>query len=470
MATLAILKVLEDNKEDFRSSKKGRYLKYRSPLQVAADKHNFRKLIFLLCLGLDPTDLSLTDNHDIKGIPGTIVINWSKPDWVRGFLDNLIRDSISVAEAGHNQRNLISTTEEIKSFKKFKKTIIHARKIVKLKGHAPECYWKEVDSLIRCALSIKELLFVKSSDTRKIFENTLDMAFKDIMLLTPEVDLLFSPHVIFPVAEVTPGDENLFDKEIYIAPMPSSLGLSIASLFTLKIGKEEKPVIDTKPVKPVNTTILPPLSMTPIPDPASNSRPVSTSISTLPLIFSVPQNQAPVLPTLVLVSGFKAEDSKPDNYFLKALLMGDADLKNEFLQIVSGNSNNQDFMTTVGAHYEKVSVNNHTFQIWDANIERFRTISKNIIAGYSVILFFGNDSNHWRKQFRDERNLRLAYIPKYLDSGEVILKLLDSTSSVEIPAPMAVDTTWQIYASNLLSAISVKIPTRSSQNSKVFRT
>ncbi len=459
VTTLAVLKVLEENKEDFRSSKKGCYLKYRSPLQVAADKNNFRKLIFLLCLGLDPADLSLTDKHDIKGIPGTIVINWSKPDWVRGFLDNLITNSISVAEAGHNQRNLISTKDEIKSFQKFKKTIIHARKIVELKGHAPECYWKEVDSLIRCALSIKELLFVESPDTRRVFLNTLDMVFKDIMILTPEVDLLFSPHVIFPVADVTPEDENLFDKDISIAPMPSSPGSNITSLFNLKIEREEKSVIDFKLIKPVNTTILPSLSMTPIPDPDSNSRSVSTSISTFPLIFSVPQNHAPVLPALVLVKGFKSQGIKPENYFLKALLIGDGNLKKEFLETVSNTP--QD----LGLKAEMISVNNHTFQICDINIEKLTTLKTD---GYSVILFFGNDSNYWKARLRDEHNLRQAYIPKYLDSGKVILTLADPNSSDTIPEPMAVDTTWQKYAFNLLSAISVTVPIKSNQNSTVL--
>ncbi len=459
-ATMAVVKVLEDNKIDFRSSKKGRYFRYRSPLQVAADKDDFVKLIFLLCLGLDPTDLSLHDNYKFKGTAGIVVKNWSKTNWVRCFLNDLITNSIRVAKAG-NQKKLMSTKAEFKSFQKFKRTIIHARKIVNLGGHAPECYWKEVDALNRCALSMKELLSKKSENAHQMFLNTLWKVFGGIALLTPEVDLLFSPHVIFPVAEVTPEDENLFDEEIYIEPIPFNLGTSIASLFNLKIEREEKSVIDFKLVKPVNTTILPSLSMTPIPDPDSNSRPVSTSISTLPLIFSVPRNHAPVLPAMVLVKGFKSQEKKPENYFLKALLIGDGNLKKEFLETVSDNPQN------LGVKCEMISVNNHTFQICDINIEKLRTFSGKIDE-YSVILFFGNDSNYWKERFREEHNLRHPYIPQYLDSGKVILTLVDPNSSDIIFEPMAVDKTWQEYAFNLLSAISVKVPTKSNQNSTVL--
>ena len=460
-ATMAVVKVLEDNKIDFRSSKKGHYLQYRSPLQVAADKDDFVKLIFLLCLGLDPTDLSLNDNYKFKGTAGIVVKNWSKTNWVRCFLNDLITNSIRIAKAGHNQKKLMSTEDEFKSFQKFKRTIIHARKIVNLGGHAPECYWKEVDALNRCALSMKELLSKKSENAHQMFLNTLWKVFGDIAPLTPEVDLLFSPHVIFPVAEVTPEDENLFDEEIYIEPIPFNFGTSIASLFNLKIEREEKSVIDFKLVKPVNTTILPSLSMTPIPDSDSNSRLVSTSISTFPLIFSVPRNRAPVLPAMVLVNGFKSQGIKPENYVLHALLIGDGNLKKEFLETVS------DTPQDLGMKSEIIYVNNDTVQICDIHIEKVRAFSEKI-DGYSVILFFGKDTTYWKERVRDAHKLRHPYIPQYLDSGKVILTLADPNSFDRIPEPMAVDTTWKEYAFNLLSAISVKVPTRSNQNSTVL--
>ncbi len=458
-ATLSILRILEANKVDFRSSKKGRYLKYQSPLQVAADDKDFKTLIFLLNVGLDHADLSLDNNDSIKGVSGTVITNWSKPDWVRSFLDNLIGDSVGLAEAARNQRKLISTKEEIKCFQKFKKTIIHARKIVNLKDHAPECYWKEVDALARCAFSMMELLSQKPANTRQIFLNTLERVFGDFRALIPKQDLIFSPQVIFPVVEVTREDENLFDKEIFTPEEPFSLGSTIASLFSLNSEKEKTPVLDFKSVKPVMTmsevtTNSQPLSVTPIPDPASSTRRVSTTT------YSHPENEAPMLPTLVLVTGYKAPDRKPENYLVKVLLMGDNDLKGEFLKAVSNNPRRQNFASTMGIQNETVSIKNHTFQIWDANLERYRTFSKSTVRGYSVILFFGDNSTSWMRQFKDDLNIRQAYIPQYLDSGEVILKLVGSNDSEQIPEPMAVGKDWHVYASNLLSVASVKIRTK----------
>ncbi len=152
----------------------------------------------------------------------------------------------------------ITTRDGMNCFNKFKKTLIHARKIADLKGLAPECYWKEVDALIRCALAIENLFSEKSTHTHSL---------KDIRDLIPKQDLIFSPNVTFPEFEVTQDDEDSFDKEIFIpSAMKPSLGSAKISLFSsISVGeKKPEPVVDSASVTITSSQSL---SDTPIPHP-----------------------------------------------------------------------------------------------------------------------------------------------------------------------------------------------------------
>ncbi len=206
-AVMAVIKVLNANNKDFSSSETGLYLKYRSPLLVAAESGSIGKLIVLFCAGANPEELNL---DDIRNEKTGVIEAWSNPELLRtAFLDNLIKYLIDLTELGNNRQE--EKGGDLVSFQKLKKAIIHAQKIVKLSNLASECYWKEIDSLTRCALNIESRLALNPKGPYlKIMKGLLN-DFRDCI---PKQDLIFSSKIKFPEIEVKKADEELFDKEI----------------------------------------------------------------------------------------------------------------------------------------------------------------------------------------------------------------------------------------------------------------
>ncbi len=208
-AVLTVMEVLKANDIDLSPPEKGLYLKYKSPLLAAVKSAPVGNIIVLLCAGANPAELNLEDiEEDQTRI--SIIEAWSNPELLRtDILDSLIRNLIDLTE-------LINSRQEEKggdseSFQKLKKAIIHAKKILNLRNLAFECYWKEIDSLTRCALNIESWLELKPIDAYLEIMNSFLSDLKDFI---PKKDLIFSSKVKFPEIEIKKEDEELFDKEI----------------------------------------------------------------------------------------------------------------------------------------------------------------------------------------------------------------------------------------------------------------
>ncbi len=206
-AVMTVIEILKANNKEFNSSEKALYLKYRSPLLVAAKSGSIVKLIVLFCAGANPAELNL---NDIRNKEIGIIEAWSNPELLRtAFLDSFIKYLIDLTELGNNRQE--EKGDDLVSFQKLKKAIIHAQKIVKLSNLASECYWKEIDSLARCALNIESRLELKPSGPYLKIMNGLLNSFRDFI---PKKDLIFSSKIEFPEIKVTKKDEELFDQEI----------------------------------------------------------------------------------------------------------------------------------------------------------------------------------------------------------------------------------------------------------------
>ncbi len=205
-AVLAVIEVLKANNVDLSPAEKGLYLKYRSPLQAVTESDSFGNIIVLFCAGANPTELDL---DDIRNDEAGIIKAWSNPELLRTtYLDSFIKDLIDLIVGNSKQEE---KGGDLEGFQELKKAIIHAQKIVNLRNLASECYWKEIDSLARCALNIEGWLELgPSSPYLKIMKGLLN-GFRDFI---PKKDLIFSSKIKFPEIEIKKADEELFDKEI----------------------------------------------------------------------------------------------------------------------------------------------------------------------------------------------------------------------------------------------------------------
>ncbi len=207
-AVLTVIKVLKANNKDISPAEQGLYLKYKSPLLAAAESGPFGNIIVLFCAGANPAELNLEEYVEEET---GIIKAWSNPELLRtDFLNTLINNLIDMIDL----INLINNRQEekdgyLENFKKLKKAVIHAQKIVNLSDLASECYWKEIDSLARCALNIRSKL-----KPRGVYLDIMNSFLNDFMDFIPKKNLIFSSKIKFPEIKVTKEDEELFDKEI----------------------------------------------------------------------------------------------------------------------------------------------------------------------------------------------------------------------------------------------------------------